>query len=561
MVVGHIDAVRERRRWVVSGDPKCPTYPARSVYLRFHRSTSSERRARSSRPLVDNAASVGSDGEQRSVGLARVALGGLWLLTALYGWSVVAIARPESGYLTMWEGWVSNLIYVGAPLVILFRVVTTSDRTPWGHLALSLGLFSNAVGGFIFTFHDQNLDPIPFPGTSDVFYLLTYVGLVIGVIQLVHRSHSSSGTVRTDGLIMALGVIAVASIFTLQPALAVSGDVLPSAVGLAYPMLDLVVLVLLAAGFAARGHRPTASMVALAAGILAFSGGDIVYLSKVGDNSYVPGTLLDVTWLVGVMCMSSAAWIPSRAPDVVTSKRNLQFLPVAGAVSALVVPALQIVTDIPPVAIALAVVTISLVLIRLGLSLRDVNRLLAVSREARTDELTALPNRRGFFEALDDLLGASDHVAVLLFDLDGFKAVNDTYGHAAGDELLQVLASRLRNRLPDVALVARLGGDEFAAVLPTNRATAAVLVANEMIGWMSEPVTIAGVEVAVGASCGVALAPGHGTTRNELLRHADVAMYASKRAGDRRAALADRTTDEGGVPSHLEARGASEPPR
>jgi diguanylate cyclase (GGDEF)-like protein len=128
----------------------------------------------------------------------------------------------------------------------------------------------------------------------------------------------------------------------------------------------------------------------------------------------------------------------------------------------------------------------------------------------------------------------ADTVALLFVDLDGFKAVNDTLGHAAGDELLQEVARTLRARLRRSDLLARLGGDEFLVALtgldPVTAATEAQRVADELTGAVTTPVHLRDRAVSVGASVGLAVYPADGEEFEALLHSADVAMYARKGA-------------------------------
>jgi diguanylate cyclase (GGDEF)-like protein len=121
------------------------------------------------------------------------------------------------------------------------------------------------------------------------------------------------------------------------------------------------------------------------------------------------------------------------------------------------------------------------------------------------------------------------HVGVLLIDLDGFKEVNDSLGHHAGDELLRVIAKRFHGQIEDEGSLARVGGDEFACVLAVSSEDDLVEVASELITTLTATVALDGVTVRVGASIGVAISPEHGATHDELLRCADVAMYEAKR--------------------------------
>jgi diguanylate cyclase (GGDEF)-like protein len=153
--------------------------------------------------------------------------------------------------------------------------------------------------------------------------------------------------------------------------------------------------------------------------------------------------------------------------------------------------------------------------------------------DARHDSLTGLPNRALLGEALGEALARNrSSCAVLLLDLDRFKEVNDALGHHVGDELLQVVARRLRDAVPHSSVVARLGGDEFAILLRAsdNALTEAQEVAARIAAALGEPVQLSDALVSTGASIGIAL-PARGLTDSDMLRHADTAMYAAKAAG------------------------------
>jgi diguanylate cyclase (GGDEF)-like protein len=158
---------------------------------------------------------------------------------------------------------------------------------------------------------------------------------------------------------------------------------------------------------------------------------------------------------------------------------------------------------------------------------------------AHNDALTGLVNRSQFRELLQALLqpgaGAAPALAVLTFDLDGFKQVNDTRGHAAGDLLLQTFGQRLLSVARRSDTVARLGGDEFA-MLVRGTADAAALqpLLERLHAALSQPGEAAGVPLSLRASIGVAIAPQHGDDVDTLLNNADIAMYAAKRDGGHR---------------------------
>ena len=159
-----------------------------------------------------------------------------------------------------------------------------------------------------------------------------------------------------------------------------------------------------------------------------------------------------------------------------------------------------------------------------------------VTRLAHYDSLTGLANRVQMSKVLEQILAAPSarerSCAVLMLDLDRFKQVNDTLGHPAGDALLKQVAQRLERAIGQQGRCGRLGGDEFQVVVPghQDRSTLAQL-AQEIIAALSQPYAVQGTSVVIGASVGIALAPEHGTTSEELIRNVDLALYAAKDAG------------------------------
>ena len=152
------------------------------------------------------------------------------------------------------------------------------------------------------------------------------------------------------------------------------------------------------------------------------------------------------------------------------------------------------------------------------------------------DPLTDLPNRALCFDRLGQMLVQSKRdqgrFALLLLDLDGFKAINDTYGHEIGDALLQAVGRRLRNCVRESDTVARMGGDEFIILLPRlGEPNDAARVADKVIDALAEPFLLTGRECRVGASIGLGIAPDDGDDMETLLSHADAAMYQSKARG------------------------------
>lgn len=154
---------------------------------------------------------------------------------------------------------------------------------------------------------------------------------------------------------------------------------------------------------------------------------------------------------------------------------------------------------------------------------------------ARHDSLTGLPNRRFFTEKLDECLRSTSdaqRVAVLMLDLDGFKLVNDTHGHAVGDKALSEFARRVVVLLRADSSLARIGGDEFAIIMPKiDSLDDPTNLARRIAATVAEPFVIDSVAVEIGVGVGIAIAPNDGTDPDELVRRADRALYRAKGAG------------------------------
>jgi diguanylate cyclase (GGDEF)-like protein len=196
----------------------------------------------------------------------------------------------------------------------------------------------------------------------------------------------------------------------------------------------------------------------------------------------------------------------------------------------------------------LAVGAVVAALARTALTLRFVRALADSRRQARTDELTGLPNRRTVYEALDAAdarLATGGELAVLVVDLDRFKEINDSLGHAAGDAVLRQVGPRLADLLRRGDLLARLGGDEFVVVAEGMDTDGALALAERLREQLRQPFRFGGMGLTVDASIGIAVGPGHAATAEELLRLADLAMYSAK-GGRTGAAVYDEGRDGSG---------------
>ncbi|MCM3411310.1 sensor domain-containing diguanylate cyclase [Metabacillus litoralis] len=153
-------------------------------------------------------------------------------------------------------------------------------------------------------------------------------------------------------------------------------------------------------------------------------------------------------------------------------------------------------------------------------------------KRANFDSLTNLPNRGYLTKKMNDLISAEEEFAVFFMDLDGFKEVNDSYGHETGDSLLQLVAERLKHIVREGDTVSRLGGDEFVLLVNMKRDEDQLrILADRVIKKLNEPYKINKIVITVSASIGIAQSPKHGTDYHSLIKMADEAMYIAKKAG------------------------------
>jgi len=454
------------------------------------------------------------------------------VVVLVYCSSLVEIPRPVGGYLGLWDGWVGNIAATLPIIPIVMRIRHVKKlQAGWSAMAIGIGL--HTLGSVLFIVHDQNLHPVPSPAPSDIAYLLSYAAFIIGAAMLTQaafgRGHLS---VLLDGLVAGMASGAAVALW-FEPLLDVNHFV-----NMAYPLCDLVLLMVIVAGFAPGRYRLTWSTGLLVVGVLWFVVGDLDYLNQIHPHGSVLARPLAGTWPLAFWIMGIAAWgrqerrtLPRR-PSTLTPA-GIALVPVVFGFMSLALLAVSMTRLDTVVASALSLCGLGVVLVRMALTLRELRRGAENFRDARTDQLTGLQNRRAFLEDAEAKLSTTHgekHVGFLLVDLDGFKEINDSLGHHCGDELLQIVARRFQRNINDKGSVARLGGDEFASTCVVASSQELVEVAQDLAETLFDPISLDGVTVRVGASIGVSISPDHGMSHSDLLRSADVAMYEAKRS-------------------------------
>jgi len=332
-----------------------------------------------------------------------------------------------------------------------------------------------------------------------------------------------------DGVIAGLAVAAATAALVFQPILdRTSGNTAAVATNLAYPIGDITLLVIVVAVFGLSGWRPGRAWLLIGAGLALGGIADVIYLVQTANGSYQEGTLLDALWPASLILIGFAAWQPARIrEDASLGGGRAVAVPVASVLVALGLESYDHFHRINLLAFALMSATLLLACVRMALAFLENQRMLATSRhEALTDALTGLHNRRALMADLERdfaTLSPANPRAVILFDLDGFKLYNDTFGHPAGDSLLARLGRRLDETTRPYGTAYRLGGDEFCAVVRPDRAGLAPIVAATTSALSEE-----GEGFSVQVSHGSVNVPAETRQASEALQLADRRMYAEK---------------------------------
>jgi diguanylate cyclase len=459
-----------------------------------------------------------------------------WLVTVA-GVSA-AVALPSAG-----SGQVAESVVVATLgvffVVLLLRLVLATVAYPGRRIAL----FSLSVGVALWAAGSAVLNSagvpssIVFPAPGEWLFLSAYAGFAAFlVLDGLGEGRASAGT-WLDAAVACGGAGCLAGAVLVTPlADAFARQGVPLLVALTYPLLDLVLVAVVLGQVVLRQRAADLRAVTIVGGLLLFAFADTSLVRGLAGGRYDYGLVLDVCWLLGFLLLASSACRSRVERDEVASPRGftassvvlaeavalgaLIFQPSGGARLYVVIP---------------AAVTLLAAGARMVLALRAARGAAEALRLSRTDDLTGLPNRRALTARVDEGLESGEPLGLLLLDLDGFKEINDSIGHAAGDMMLRILATRLRKAFHARVMVTRLGGDEFALVAPHADPVQLLELAREVLDVVRKPARVDGLELEITGSVGLTVRAEDDSECGDLLRRADVAMYQAKtdRAGAR----------------------------
>jgi diguanylate cyclase len=438
-----------------------------------------------------------------------------FLAPVLFG---IALVAHES-----FQGIWSDLFFFNAvPIACLLSIVIAPRiNNKWAQPLTALAIGSWSLGSIIATSSGYFELSAFAANISDGLYLLFYPLALLGMQLLISVQQRLTILELADASIVGLGLSTLGAAFALQPVLPhFDGNLNQSFLAIIYPVADLVLLCFIVAtvvmqGFSVRG-------LLLTIGVCIYAATDFLFLWQNLNMNYVFGSLVDYGWLLAFIVVAESTW-HSGTDNAVKNGVSPILITISVFLSATLLSLLAIApNNFPHFILIPAIGTLALAFVRMSIALSQARNIGHERVLARTDELTTLPNRRRLISEIQSF--ATRKGSLLLLDLDGFKPVNDSYGHDVGDKVLQQVAQRFTRALPNNALLARLGGDEFG-ILVDGSQESVMEIALALRGTLSYPFVIDGHEISIGVSIGIADNDG----ADDLLLRADNAMYSAKR--------------------------------
>ncbi len=423
--------------------------------------------------------------------------------------------------------WLYDGALVGSAIACLARAwIVRESRTSW--LLVGAGLGSFAIGEVYYSLAFGDSGQAPIPSIADFFYLLYYPFVYAGLILLARaRIGRLSASTWLDGTIAATTAASVVAAVAFEPIVssAVHGSAAAVATNLAYPIGDLILLGIIVAVAALSGWRPGRAWLLLGIAMGSMAIADVGYLYQTANNTYTVGGAFDSFWLAAALLAGCSAWqSDARARVERLEGRRVLVVPAVFALAALSVLVYGTIEHVNAVGLCLAALAVILIFVRGAWTLQENIKLLEASRtEALTDALTGLGNRRAMSAAIGECLQTAQQARLVMFDLDGFKAYNDRFGHVAGDTLLAHLGYQLREAVGPAGTAYRLGGDEFCVLLANGGKQADAYTAAAVAA-----LSATGDGFSVSTSFGAVSLPDEASSTTVALRIADDRMYAQK---------------------------------
>lgn len=379
--------------------------------------------------------------------------------------------------------------------------------------------------GSLASSYSQYIEPIPAADLYiDALYLAFYPFLLIS-LQQINQSRKPLGVA---GAIDLLALTVIISLVLILLIAARDGEVLSifgyqDSIFAAYLLFDAILIVWVAKIITLE--RVNTRNLSITIGVSLFVLTDLLFIWSTSSNSYLAGEALDSGWIAGISFIAFAIWCEEEKSE--NEKTIHPFTLIASLLISIVLLTLLALGDdqTPALLVAPAFLSLLLAIVRISTVLQKTHQLSDESYLAHIDELTGLANRRKIIAELSTFNKGEG--AFLLLDLNGFKPINDQYGHGTGDQLLREIGERFTRALPASALVARLGGDEFGIIIKGSYEES-LEGAYALRASLSYPFTISGQKISVGVSIGYV----HNDGRGDLLKRADVAMYQAKHSDE-----------------------------
>jgi two-component system, cell cycle response regulator len=460
------------------------------------------------------------------------------VLAACAAWLLVNELRvllvPSLEVGPLFSRFAHDIVLVAAAAVCLARVPSArgSERLAWA--LIGTGVLAWSFGEVYYTAVLWTDPAPPIPSLADAGYLLFPPLTLAGMLALLRsRARGLPRRLWVDGVTAALGVAALSAAIVFETVLeSVEGAPVAIATALAYPLFDLVLLGLSVGALASTGWRLDRTWMLLAAGISTFWLADSLYLVRTAQGVYESGGWFDAGWWAGLTMIAAAAWQrrPARTKHAADERVRVIAVPLSFGFVGLGLLVSGAVADVNLLAVGLAGASLVAVMARATLTFGENVAMLRTSRgEALTDPLTGLGNRRALTRALEELVPDAtpeQPLVLALFDLDGFKQYNDTFGHPAGDTLLVRLGGNLAAFLHGRGRAFRMGGDEFCALFRTAGEPHEAMVRGAAAALSEQ-----GDGFSITCSHGAIVLPVETDVPVEALRVADQRMYANKHAG------------------------------